>query len=280
MRQGFPVAIAELLVTGGRPLPAEAAAIVVEVCARVVPGPRKAVTAPISASSVFVEADGSVSVAGGLVVEDEQTVSLLGHLLLEMLRTHGPEARRPAARLEALAIRAAAVSEAAGPSLARFVAEVRRFAPEDPAGAVKGLFDRWRGRGALRVEEDGRVPETIRRLLPEADLAAMAGLTPTLHGSSARSGFFRAGRRLVLTAGTVALLGAAGATYYLWGDGEVPNPPPAGASAAQVHRPSARELLPSGGALAPDGAAPPGAPNAPDAAGREQRPRRAPAPPD
>ncbi|RPJ70678.1 MAG: hypothetical protein EHM24_14785 [Acidobacteria bacterium] len=246
MRQGFPVTVAELLVSGGRPLPPEAAALVLGVCSRVTPGPRHVVAAPISASSVFVEADGTVSVAGGEMVEDDQTVSLLGHLLLEMLRSGGAAGQRPAARLEALALRAAAVSVVSGLTLPRFASEVRRFAPEDPAGAVKGLFDRWRRGGREPAAQDGRVPETLRRLLPEADLAAMAGLTPTLHGGEVRAGFIRAGRRLVLTAATLLLLSAAGATWFLWGDRESdPQPAPSTRSSAGVSQP-ARELLPGG----------------------------------
>jgi len=284
MRQGFPVTVAELLVSGGRPLPAEAAAIVLGVCSRVTAGTRHVVAAPITTSSVFVEADGSVSVAGGAVVEDEQTVSLLGHLLLAMLRPRGPSPQRPAARLEALALRASAVSDPAGLTFARFVSELRRFAPEDDSGAVRGLFDRWRAGGREAGPRDGRVPDTIRRLLPEADLAAMAGLTPTLHGTGARAGFFRAGRRLVLTGATVALLMAAGATYLLWGGEKGPEPPAPrpGRSNARVVQPSpARELLPGGAAAArpapaQQDQAKPGA----DRPGAKPRSRRLPAGPN
>ncbi len=249
MVQGFPVTVAELLVSGARPLPAEAAALVLGVCSKVIPGPRHIVAAPISTSSVLVEADGSVSVAGGRVVEDDQTVSLLGHLLLQILRSTGGAAQRPAARLEALALRAAAASQASGLTLAGFSAEVRRFAPQDAPGAVRGLFDRWRRGDREPAHHDGEVPETIRRLLPEADLAAMAGLTPTLHGAGVRAGFMHAGRRVVITVATLLLLTAAGASYFLWGDGDRSGARPARptpASASVVPPQPARELLPGG----------------------------------
>ena len=251
MVQGFPVTLAELLVSGARPLPAEAAALVLGVCSRVTAGPRHIVAAPISTSSVFVEADGSVSVAGGRVVEDDQTVSLLGHLLLEMLRSGGAPAQRPAARLEALARRATAASPASGPTLAAFAAEVSRFAPQDAAAAARGLFDRWRRGEREPAHHEDQVPETIRRLLPEADLAAMAGLTPTLHGAGGRSGFMHAGRKLVITAATLLLLSAAGVTYFFWGDPDRskadPGPArPSPASSTVVQPQPARELLPGG----------------------------------
>jgi len=251
MVQGFPVTVAELLASGARPLPAEAAALVLGVCSRVTGGPRHIVSAPISTSSVFVEADGRVSVAGGRVVEDDQTVSLLGHLLLEMLRSRGAATPRPAARLEALARRATASSSGPGPTLAGFAAEVRRFAPQDAAGAVRGLFDRWRRGEREPAHHEDQVPETIRRLLPEADLAAMAGLTPTLRGAGVRSGFRHAGRKLVITLATLLLLSAAGITYFFWGDHDrskagAQTARPSPASARVVQPQPARELLPGG----------------------------------
>jgi len=250
MGQGFPVTVAELLVSGARPLPAEAAALLLGVCSRVGSGPRHVVAAPISTSSVFLEADGSVSVAGGRVVEDDQTVSLLGHLLLAMLRAGGAAAQRPTARLEALALRAATVTHGSGLTVAAFAAEVRRFAPQDAAGAVRGLFDRWRRGDREPAHHEDQVPDTIRRLLPEADLAAMAGL-PTLHGAGVRAGFVRARRKLVISVAMLLLLSAAGATYFLWGDnhGSKSDPRSAGstpASARAVQPPPARELLPGG----------------------------------
>ena len=261
MRQGFPVTIAELVTSGAAPLPAEAAAIVLEVCSKVVSGPRQVVTAPISTASVFVEADGSVAVAGGRIVEDDQTVSLLGHLLLEILRSGRPVPQRPAARLEALGLQAAANLEASGLTLERFTAAVRRFAPEDPGTAVRLLFERWRRGGRLPAAENSRIPETLRRLLPEADLAAMAGVTPTLHGLGGRALFAHAGRRLVLTAGTLLLLSLAGVSYLLWDAGKRPAAAAPGRTpvSASAQPGAARELAPAGASASRPVARPPSA---------------------
>ena len=245
MSQGFPVTIAELLASGGTPLQAEAVAITLDVCSKLSRIARREVPPPISAGSVFIDGDGTVSVAGGAIVEDDQTVSLVGHLLLEMLRPRRGSPQRPAARLEALAIRAAAGADVSGLNVERFAGALRPFSPEDRAGAIRALFQRWRRGDAPPAGVTPSVPETIRRLLPEADLAAMAGLTPWFRGGREDGPTVAPARRMLLTVLTLLLLGAAGATYLLQqGNAKAEEAARPAREIAAARSPQGRELLP------------------------------------
>jgi hypothetical protein len=99
----------------------------------------------ISTATVTIDADGTVAVSGGLPGEDEQTVSLAGRLLLEML-DHSAAAVETAVppRLRSIAIRAAAGGRDAFATAGQFASALRRHGPESgEVQAIRGLFERW-----------------------------------------------------------------------------------------------------------------------------------------
>ncbi len=146
MKDGFPVSVAELIAAGARPFPAEAVAILLDVCEQVARQPAgRSVLPAITPSALFIDGSGTVAVAGGVPVEDDQTVQLLGRLLLQMLPAPGSlGAARVPSRLRSLAARAAD-GQLRRLSVGRLAASLRRFAPQHPPGAVRALFERWRG---------------------------------------------------------------------------------------------------------------------------------------
>ncbi len=251
MKDGFPVSIAELLAAGEPPLPSEAVAIVLDVCAQVLRRPASASVLPaISAASVFVDASGSVAIGGGVPVEDDQTVLLLGRMLLQMLPTSGSaSAARVPARLRLLASRAA-TGDAPRLSVGRFAAALRRFGPEQSSAAIRHLFERWRS--GLAERDEGRFgreavpaqklerrsslgPDVFRRLLREADhdryLASARDGAPAEEGddqgSAARPAApDRARRRrrsrIAIVVVALLLVVGAGAAYWLSADEQLP----------------------------------------------------------
>jgi hypothetical protein len=117
-------------------------AIVLELCRQIRPAAAAAVTAPVSSATVLLDADGRVATRGGAASEDDQTVSLLGHLLLELLEDQ-PET----SRLRRIAARAA-TSLPGGRrriSVRRLAAALRRSAPADPKAAVRNFVLRSAG---------------------------------------------------------------------------------------------------------------------------------------
>ncbi len=146
MKDGFPVSVAELIAAGARPFPAEAVAILLDLCEQVARQPAgRSVLHAITPSALFIDGSGTVAVAGGVPVEDDQTVQLLGRLLLQMLPAPGSlGATRVPSRLRSLAARAAD-GQLGRLSVGRLEASLRRFAPQHPQGAVRALFERWRG---------------------------------------------------------------------------------------------------------------------------------------
>lgn len=142
MSPGFPHALDSLLARE-RPSPAEAVAIVLELCRQIRPAATpSAVTPPVSRATVVLDANGSVAARGGAIVEDDQTVSLLGHLLLELV-----EDRPDTARLRRVAARAAR-SLPGGPrgiSVRRLASVLRRNSPSNARGAVAAFVQRASG---------------------------------------------------------------------------------------------------------------------------------------
>jgi len=127
MREGFPVTIVDLLASGVRPTPAEAAAIVLAVCQQVGSARQPAVITPaISSATVEIDAGGRVSVSGGPPVEDDQTLPLVGRLLLDLLPVE-PSGTERLQRLHALARRA--VNGEPGLGLSAFRLRLRALAP-------------------------------------------------------------------------------------------------------------------------------------------------------
>jgi hypothetical protein len=149
MKDGIPVSVAEMIAAGARPFPPEAVAILLDVCEQVTRQPAgRSVLPPITPSALFIDGSGTVAVAGGVPVEDDQTVQLLGRLLLQMLPVAGSlGAARVPSRLQSLAARAAD-GQLRRLSVGRLASSLRRFAPQNPRGAVRALFERWRGPGA------------------------------------------------------------------------------------------------------------------------------------
>lgn len=155
MTSGFPLALDSLL-TRERPSPAEAVAIVLELCRQIRPADGAAVvTPPVTRASVLLDAEGGVATRGGTVTEDDQTVSLLGHLLLELV-----DDRPDTSRLRRVAARAARSlpGDSRGVSVRRLTSALRRNAPSNPRRAVAAFVQRACGgeRGAA-TDEPGRM---------------------------------------------------------------------------------------------------------------------------
>ncbi len=166
MTSGFPLTL-DTLLAHERPRPAEAVAIVLELCRQIRPASQAvAVTPPVTRASVLLHADGGVATRGA-VVEDDQTASLLGHLLLELV-----DDRPETSRLRRVAARAArSLPGGRGVSVRRLSAALRRSAPSNPRGAVADFVRRASGgSGALPAAEEGGgmalvARGTARRLL-------------------------------------------------------------------------------------------------------------------
>lgn len=160
MTSGFPLAL-DTLLARERPRPAEAVAIVLELCRQIRPaGGTAVVTPPVTRASVLLHADGGVATRGGAVVEDDQTASLLGHLLLELV-----DDRPETSRLRRVAARAArSLPGGRGVSVRRLSAALRRNAPSNPRGAVADFVRRASGvSGAMAAgEEAGRMALVAR----------------------------------------------------------------------------------------------------------------------
>jgi len=146
MLQARPVTIAELLSSNWPPRPPEAVAIAIELSSLVIA--RRAADAVASAicpATVSIDASGAVAVTGGVPAEDEQTVSLVGHLLVEMLDPlRGDQDPAVSPRLLATATRAAVRGNDAFASLGHLVAALKRHAPEQRHAAIRSAFDRSR----------------------------------------------------------------------------------------------------------------------------------------
>jgi hypothetical protein len=162
MMSGFPLAL-DTLLARERPSPAEAVAIVLELCRQVRPaGGGSAVTPPVTRATVLLDTDGAVATRGGAVTEDDQTVSLLGHLLLELV-----DDRPETSRLRRVAARAARSlpGGSRAVSVRRLASALRRNAPSNPRRAVAAFVHRASGcaDGAAPIlEETSRVAFAAR----------------------------------------------------------------------------------------------------------------------
>jgi hypothetical protein len=227
MKDGVPVSIAELIVAGARPLPGEAVAILLDVCEQVVRQPAGGAVLPaITPSALFVDASGTVALAGGVPVEDDQTVQLLGRLLLQMLPSPGAAgSHRVPSRLSDLASRAAA-GELPRVSVERLAASLRRFAPEQPRAAVRALFDRWRsGAATSSANVPGRRGAASNlgadSSLPRHAHEMVGPLQAERAATSSRGLRRRVGGAIL---GTLLILAGAGA-YWLSADTKLPPVP-------------------------------------------------------
>jgi len=233
MKDGFPVSVAELITAGARPLPGEAVAILLDVCEQVVRQPAGGSVLPaITPSVLYLDGSGSVALAGGVPVEDDQTVQLLGRLLVQMLPALGTVgASRVPSRLRDLASRAAA-GELRRLSVGRLAASLRRFAPEHPRVAVRDLFERWREGEAAGPERPGA--KAIRAGTETTGAAALTKSAATMlplpaqqepePDASARRPARHGLRRTVVGAlvAVTLILAGIGAAYWLNADTVLP----------------------------------------------------------
>lgn len=251
MKDGFPVSVAELLAAGERPHSSEAVAIVLDVCRQVMRPPAgTSVPPPISTTSVFLDGSGMVALAGGVPVEDDQTVQLLGRLLLQLLPApDGRGVSRVPARLRLLATEAASGEGALG-DVARLAAALRRFGPEHTGAAVRALFERWRGEHAARAAATLRNTAELRlrtddRKSDDLGVPAASGTPAAQRGGMKRM--------LRLAAGTLLMLLGASAAYWLNADEGLPPLPVRPGFLIEQPTPSPRgvwELLPESNNLA------------------------------
>jgi hypothetical protein len=220
MTQGDRVSIAALLAAGVPPRPHEAVGIVLELCSKVAKRPATAGVMPaISASTVSIDGSGAVSVKGGIPGEDDQSVLLIGRLLLEMLDHSATPAETPVPpRLRATAFRAASDGRAAFASLADLVSALRRHGPGyAPAQAIGSAFERWVVHttgskwGADAEAEpapvpdwrrDGPTPDIRRRVFGDAGAGGEAG------PAAARRTWARGARALLVAMLLLVLAGA------------------------------------------------------------------------
>ncbi len=142
MTPGFPLALNALLARA-RPTPAEAVSIVLELCRQIRPATTAAITPAVSRATVLLDANGTVATRGGAVTEDDQTVSLLGHLLLELVEDR-PETSR-LRRIAARATRSLPGGSRRALSVRRLASALRRNAPSDPKAAVAAFVRRASG---------------------------------------------------------------------------------------------------------------------------------------
>lgn len=167
MQDGLPVSVAELLAAGERLSPGEAVAITLDLCGQVMRRqPGTAILPPISSGAIFLDGSGTVTVAGGPPAEDDQTVSLLARLLLQMLPepgAPGAAGSRVPARLRLVAERAAS-GEPGRMSVQRLAGALRAFGPVRPQAVIRALFLRWASREAAGTQHgsDDRRPEPPR----------------------------------------------------------------------------------------------------------------------
>ena len=233
MKDGFPVSVAELIASGARPLPGEAVAILLDVCEQVVRQPARASVLPaITPSALFLDGSGAVTVAGGVPVEDDQTVRLLGRLLLQLLPPAGTAAAtRVPSRLRELASRAAA-GEFEKLSVGRLAASLRRFSPEQSKPAVRALFERWcEGNGSAGAAKDFGAASGLRGSESAAPsrLALQEQRRSTASGEEPRrrrSILGKSRRRLVgALVATLLIFASVGAAYWLSADTVLPPVP-------------------------------------------------------
>ncbi len=213
-----------------RPRFDEASAVVLQVCAQVTPrGSAVGIAPAVTASSLRLGADGSVEVVGGVGAEDEQTVSLLGHLLLDSIGPpEGFGADAPPS-LRSLGLCAAASRPKPVQSLAEFVDALRRHSPLDVRAAVRALWER--GASRLLSPSPGETSPSLNQG-PPASIRRVAGSR-------------RVAARVALVAAMVLCLVLAGGAFWLL-DELAPPPPPAPAGPPPSTRPLDRpgwELL-------------------------------------
>jgi hypothetical protein len=214
MADGSPVSIAALLASGVPLRPHEAVAIVFDLCGhlnrhRAAPG----IMPAISTLSVTIDPRGAVAVTGGIPGEDDQTVSLAGRLLLDMLdRSAAAAGGAIPPRLRSIALRAASDGRDAFASAAQFMSALRRHRPtRGEAQAIRSVYDRWAvtGRGRLPAVAvvDPRPSEQDRsRHVPQPAAALEQGSGP--------AGGRRIGvRRAVLVGGMLLVLAGAGFVF-------------------------------------------------------------------
>jgi hypothetical protein len=215
MKDGFPVSVAELLASGERPVPSEVVAIVLGVCSQATRQPvGAAVPPPITPAALFIDRTGSVALAGGVPADDDQTVQMLGRLLLALLLA--VDVARVPARLRELATRAA-VFEGPRGSVQRLAASLKRFGPEHPQAAVRTLFERWQ---AARMVGAAARP-TFHQAVGTADRIETVGAPES--SRPRRANRFR-GWRLAVGAvvGALLMLAGLGATSWLSADDKLP----------------------------------------------------------
>ncbi len=229
MGESRPVTIAALVAADVTLRPHEAVAIVVQLCGQLHRGgaPAPGIAPAISAATVTIDGTGAVAVVGGAPVEDEQTVSLAGRLLLEML-DHSASATDAVAppRLRSTAVRAAMGGRQAFGTSTQLVAALRRHGPAfGETQAIRGLFERWADRmpqAAGRAE--GR-SDVLRRFLREAEQEAYrarveASLPSAPAGPAAAARPRRRGTRLArfaLVSALLLILAGAGLVFGLRG---------------------------------------------------------------
>ena len=149
------ISLSELLAAGVLIRPAEAAAIVVEVCARITRGELRGVPS----THVLRVSDTGELWAEGPITAHRATVSRAAQLLDDLIAPSDapPEFRVPGALRLVLLRARGGIDLPAFPGLDTFASAVARFAPPDPRAALRELYERWCTASPASTEENTEI---------------------------------------------------------------------------------------------------------------------------
>jgi cytoskeletal protein RodZ len=149
------ISLSELLAAGVLIRPAEAAAIVAEVCARITRGELRGVP---STHVLRINETGELW-AEGPVTAHRATVSRAAQLLDDLIPETGgaAEFRVPGPLRLALLRARGSIDLPPFPGLDAFASAVARFAPADSAAALRDLYERWRSASAAVGEQSTEI---------------------------------------------------------------------------------------------------------------------------
>jgi len=161
------VSLSDLLAAGVQIRPAEAAAIVAEVCSRITQGELRGVPSV----HVLRVSDSGDLCADGPITANRATVTRAAQLLDDLMAPPdaAPEFRAPGPMRLALLRARGSVDLPPFPGLDAFAAAIARFAPADRATAMRELYARWESAAPVEEKDEAEmaaVESTPASLVP------------------------------------------------------------------------------------------------------------------